>query len=102
GGIREPGENVAQSADRELDQDVLMARIVVMRHDRRRFAGRAILDGPDLDPKANVPALRGVDEGAFVLAFEQDIAGVEVTQTDPPLAVGALRKQHAAAKIEVE
>ncbi len=52
-GVREPREKVAQSADRKLDQYVLVAWVVIVRHDRARFPGCAVVDRPDFDPEAD-------------------------------------------------
>jgi hypothetical protein len=79
-----------------------VARVEVVRHHGPRLPWGVVLDRPDLDPKADVPALGGVDEGTLVLALEQDVAGVEVAQAHPPFAVCPGGQQHAAAEIEVE
>ena len=91
--MREPGEDVAQCADGKLDEDCLVTRVVVVRHDRTRLDWRtSSIDRPDLDPEAHVPSFGGVDEGALVFTFEKDIAGVEVAQADAPFAVDAGRQ----------
>jgi len=55
-----------------------MQRVVFMRHDRHWLDGRIVVERPYFHPEADVPALGGIDEGAFIFALEQDVTGVEV------------------------
>src|ERR1019366_9708670 len=65
--------------------------------------GRAgLVQLPHLDAEADEEALGRADEGALVLALEQDVAGVEVAQPDTPLALGPVGQDEARALVEIE
>ena len=69
----------------------------------RTERGRAgLVEFPDVDAEADEEALGGGDEGALVLALEQDIAGVEIAQLNAPAAVGPIGKQHPRALVDIE
>ena len=101
GCIREPRDRVAECADRKLDQHVAAGGVIFMMQHEARL-GVALFDRPDVDGKAHIPALRGPDQRAFVLALEQDIASVEIAQPGAPGPMLSLRQKHAAAMVEVE
>ena len=98
--IGKPADSVAERADRELDQDLAVARVVLVRQHQRGCPG--LVELPDVDAEADEEALGGGDEGTLVLALEQDIAGVEIAQLNAPAAVGAIGKQHPGALIDIE
>jgi hypothetical protein len=58
-GIGKPRQDVAERADRELDQDVAAQRVVLVRQHRGRLAGRVKV--PHLDAEADVVPLGGAD-----------------------------------------
>ncbi len=100
GRIGKPRQDVAQRADRELDQDVSVRGVVVM---RQHPCGRpGIVELPDRDAETNEVMLGRRDERASVFALEQDIAGVEVTQPDAPFALRAIGQYDTGPHVEVE
>ncbi len=94
GGVGKPGQDVAEGADGELDQDVLSGAIVVVGED-------AFLAVPDLDAEADVEAFGAGDAGALVAAFEEDVAGVDVAEADAPFAFSARGEDDAGALVEI-
>ena len=77
--IGEPGEGVAQRPDRELDEDIAVSRIIfVAQHLCRTIE--------DFDAKTDVKAFGTCDDGAAILALEENIARVEIAQSNLPLA----------------
>src|ERR1019366_7719233 len=57
---------------------------------------------PHLDAESNMEPLGRADEGTLVLALKQYVSGVEVAQTDAPLARGPDGQHHARTVVEVE
>ena len=99
-GVGEPGEDVAEGADGEEDQDFLPGKVERVGEDE--VFGAAGGDVPDVEAEADEPALGGADEGAGVVAGEENVAGVEVAEADAPLAGFAGREGNAGALVEVE
>lgn len=54
---------------------------------------------PDLDAEPHIEQIRAVDEGALRLGLKQDIAGLEIRQPYPPVA---LRHHDPGPKIEIK
>ena len=92
--IGEPAHAVPQRADRQLDQHLLVAAVVIVGEDE------AIAD-ERLDAHPDVVALGAADPALRDGRLVQDVAGVEIGKPDAPGA-SALRHDDARAKVKIE
>src|SRR5579872_4286963 len=92
--VREPAERIAERADRKVDGDITLGIRIVVAKD-----ALALL--PDLNAEAHKIALAAVDPPALELGLKQDIAGIEIAQSNAP-GLRRFRKNNAAAIIEIK
>jgi hypothetical protein len=92
--IGEPAHAVAERADRQLDQHLLVAAVVVVRENQT-------VGGKRLDAHPDVVAFGAADLSFLDGRLIEDIAGVDVGQPDPPRPF-AIRHDHPRAEIEIE
>src|SRR5262249_20912842 len=71
-----------------------------MREDGLLLAGLVHL--PDIDAEPDVVPLARGDERALVLAFEQDVPGIEILQANAPASLDAIGQQAPRALVEIE
>ena len=101
GGIGEPRHDVAQRADGGTGSGC-RGRAGRIRGVSTGVAAPASSSDHTSSPKTDEVSLGRADEGAPVLALEQNVAGIEVAQPHAPFAFGAGRKHDARAVVEIE